>query len=204
MSGDDMRYYETFFGIHTDDWSNTFGAFSNHHKILTKNYINKGAITTDFSTATETHKFLYPHHIKKTYFIEGVITGHITFESSTATGYLCAYRVSVCKVNEDTVETELFTTGWRTQCDVLGWDATYGVPSSIPGEEGSIVYPFEIDAWEKVKLTEYDRIYLKVESTCSLDNSCVSCLATTCTNVSLWHSNDATWEDIKITIPFKM
>jgi len=200
MAKDDMRYYETFYGIHVNDWSETFGAFANHHKVLVKNYISEGCDTNDWSTASDTYKFLYPHHIKKTYFIEGVIDGHITFESSSCSAYLCAYRVTVCKVHEDTTETELFTTGWKTICDTLGWDATYGVPD----DTGSIVYPFSIDAWQKVKLTEFERIYLKVESTCSLTDSCVSCTAAACSNVSLWHSNDATWEDIKVTIPLIM
>lgn len=204
MATDDMRYYETFFGIHKDDWTETFGSFANHHKVLVKNYINNGCMTTDSSTASATYKFLYPHHIKKIYFIEGVIDGQVTFESSTVTGYLCAIRITVCKVNENTVETELFTTGWNVVNDTLGWDAANGVPGSKEGEEGSVVYPFSIDAWQKEKLTELDRIYLKVESTCSTNNSCVSCTASTCTNVHLWHSNDATWEDIKVTIPFKM
>jgi len=73
------------------------------------------------------------------------------------------------------------------------------------GEEGSIVLPFEIDAWEKEKLVEFDRIYLKVETTCSLDDSFISCATSTCSaTTQLWHSNDASWEDIKVTIPFKL
>jgi len=122
MGSDDMRYYETFYGIHTDDWEETFGSFLNHHKLLVKNYKSTGIITTDSSSASLTHEFLYPHHIKKTYFIEGTITGHITYESSTCSTYLCAYRVTVCKVHQDTgLKTELFTTGWRAVQKILGW-----------------------------------------------------------------------------------
>lgn len=204
MAEDDMRYYETFYGIHKDDFPVTFASFANHHKLLVKNYISAGAITTDFSTASSTHKFLYPHHIKKTYFIEGVIDGQVTYESSTVTGYLCAIRVTVCKINEDLSDNELFTTGWKVVNSTLGWDAAHGVPSSIEGEVGSRVYAFSIDAWEKTKLGEFDRIYLKVESTCSLSNSFVSCTASSCTHVHLWHSNDATWEDIKVILPLRM
>jgi hypothetical protein len=199
-----MRYYETFYGIHANDWTETFGSFSNHHKLLVKDYISGGADTLDSSTASETYKFLYPQHIKKTYFIEGVITGHITFESSTATGYLCAYRVTVCKVHENTDENELFSTGWKVVNHTLGWDAAHGVPSSIAGELGSVVYPFWIDAWTKAELGENERIYLKVESTCTISDAFAACDASACTNVELWHSNDATWEDVKVTIPFRM
>ena len=204
MAADDMRMYETFYGIYVDDWVEDFGSFANHHKLLVKEYINEGCSTASSSTASETHKFLYPHHIKKIYFIEGVIDGQVTFASSGATVFLCAYRVTVGKVHEDTTEDELFTTGWVTVNDTLGWDATYFIPSSIASIVGEVVYPFWIDAWEKEKLDEHERIYVQVESVCSDNNSFVSCLAASCTSMVLWHSNDATWEDLKITIPFKM
>ena len=196
MTGD-MRYYETFFGIHTDDWDVTFGNFSNHNKLLVKEYISDGCSTTTSSSATNTIKFIYPQHIAKTYFIEGVIHGHVTFAASTATAYICQYRVTVCKIHEDTTDSELFTTGWITVGDTLTYNSTYNV-----GEE--IVYPFWIDAWEYEKLDEKERIYLKVESTCSDASACTTSDASSCTNVVLWHGNDATWEDVKVTIPFIM
>lgn len=180
-----MRYYETFYAINTDDWIEDFStAFVDNHEILVKEYINEACSTVTSSTATTTHKFLYPHHIKKTYFIEGVIKGHITLAASSCTSTVTSYRVSVCKVHEDAVETELFTTGWVTVNDTLAWDAVYSI-----GDE--MVYPFWIDAWEKEELGEFDRIYLKVQTS---SNNCTV----------LWHSNDATWEDVKIEIPFKM
>lgn len=184
MAVDDMRYYETFFGIHVNDWGKTFGNFSNHHKLLVKEYISEACSTTDGSEASITNKFLYPHHIKKTYFIEGVIQGHITIVADRGTCTMTSYRVTVCKVHEDTVETELFSTGWIDVSDILGWDVVYEV-----GDE--MVYPFWIDAWSKKELNSLEKIYVKVET-----NSCSCC--------SLWHSNDTTWEDLKITIPFKM
>jgi hypothetical protein len=184
MAADDMRYYETFYGIHTDDWVETFGVFADHHKLLVKEYINEGCSATETSTASDTNKFLYPQHIKKTYFIEGVIQGHITVAASTCTGTMTSYRVTVCKMNENTDDDELFTTGWVTVNDTLAWDAAYSI-----GDE--MVYPFWIDAWNAKKLDEHERIYIKVET--NSDNCCV-----------LWHSNDSTWEDLKITIPFRL
>lgn len=186
MAGDDLRYYETFYGIHTNDWAETFGSFANHHKLLVKEYISDGCDTTEASgTSLATHEFLYPHHLKKTYFIEGVVTGHITLVASACSTSVCSFRVTVCKMHEDNTPTELFTTGWVTVNDTLGWDAVYSV-----GDE--TVYPFWIDAWEKEKLTEFERIYIKIEVT-TTDSCC-----------SLYHSNDSTWEDIRITIPFVM
>lgn len=184
MAGDDMRYYETFYGIHTDDWSWDFGTFTSHPKVLVKEYINEACSTTNTSTATDTNEFLYPHHIKKEYFIEGVIEGHITVASSTATSTVTSYRVTVGKVNQETGKETLYSTGWVTVDDSIEWNSTYSI-----GKEN--VYPFWIDAWEKERLTEYDRIFIRVEV--NGDNNCV-----------LWHSNDSTWEDIKITIPLRL
>jgi len=193
----DMRYYETFYGIHTDDWDWTFGSFSDHHYILTKEYINEACSCTETSTASDSYEFLYPHHIKKVYFIEGVIKGHVTFAASGATAYLCQYRVTLGKVNEDATKTELFTTGWTTVDKTLDWNSTYSI-----GEE--TVLPFWIDAWEYEQLGEYDRLYVKVESTCTDDTNFTSCAESACTDLVLWHSNDATWEDLKIEIPMRL
>lgn len=184
MAGDDQRYYETFYGIHVDDWSWNFGTFTDHHKVLTKEYLNEGCACTETSEATDTNEFLYPHHIKKKYFIEGVISGHITLAASSATVTVTSFKVTVGKVNQETGKEELFTTGWITVNTTLTWNATYSV-----GDER--VYPFWIDAWDYEELSEYDRIYVKVET--NADDDTV-----------LWHSNDATWEDIKITIPLRL
>ncbi|RLG44417.1 MAG: hypothetical protein DRN81_04670 [Thermoproteota archaeon] len=183
---DNMRYVETFYGYYTSDWVEDYGsgAFSNNHYVLEKNYISTGCITVETSTATTAHKFLYPHNIEKVYFIEGVIGGHITVAASTATSTVTNYRVSLCKVDNAGNETELFTTGTITVGRNLSWDSTYSI-----GEE--VVLPFWIDAWEKATLTENEKIYLLVEVSGS--NTLV-----------LWHSNDSTWEDLKIDIPFRM
>jgi hypothetical protein len=124
MTGDDMRYYETFYAVHLNDWMETYGSFINHHKLLT------------------------------------------------------------CKVDDAGTKTELFTTGWITTGTTLHWDSVYSV-----GDE--IVYPFRINAWDKAKLFDHERLFLRVQ----IDNE---------PNADLWHSNDATWEDIKIVIPFRM
>lgn len=179
-----MRYYETFYGVHTNHWDVNFGDFSSHNKLLVKDYISEACSTTDTSTATDTNEFLYPHHIKKIYFIEGVIEGQITLAASSATSTVTSYKVEIGKVNQETGKETLYSTGWITVSDTLDWDSTYSI-----GEER--VYRFWIDAWEKEKLTEYDRIFIRVET--NSDNNCV-----------LWHSNDATWEDIKITLPLRL
>ena len=65
VSVDDLRYVETFYGIHTDDWNlgSAFGTFlSTHNKFLTKNYKNEGCECTETSKCTDTDlEFLYPH-----------------------------------------------------------------------------------------------------------------------------------------------
>ena len=179
---EDMRYYETFYGIHTNHWDVSFGTFINHHKILVKKYISDGCKTEDDSPASNISEFLYAHHIKKTYFIEGVITGQITLAASSATDTVTSFRVTLCKVNENMNKDELFTTGWVVVNDTL----SYGGSPPI-GEER--VYYFEIDAWEKATLGEKDRLYLKVEVTADADTI-------------LMHSNDDAWEDVTVTVPF--
>jgi len=183
---DDMRFYETFYGIDYDDWLTNFGSFSNTTKILVKDYISDACTTTETSIATDgvIHKFLYQHHTKKKYFVEGVIDGQITVVSSGATSTLTSYRVTLSKVNEDTTETELFTTGWVVVNDTLAWDAVNSVGSEI-------VYAFWIDAWQYETLTDKDRFYVKVE----VDGD---------TNCRLYHSNSATWEDLRVNIPFRL
>ena len=180
-----MRMYETFYGIHTIDWKVDYPGFANHHKILIKEYISDGSATVDDSATTEIYEFLYPYFIKKTYFIEGIIEGHITLVASSASVTFTDYRVTVCKVDDTGNKNELFSTGWVTvESGILNWDAGLGV-----GDE--IVLPFWIDAWQKEKLDENERIYVKVQT----DSQA---------NGRLWHSNDAVWEDLKITIPFKL
>lgn len=180
----DMRLYETFYGINTDKWSESFGAFSNTHKILVKNYISDGCICTVSSAASDTNEFLYPHHIKKTYFIEGVIKGHITLGCSNSSSTVTSYRVTVGKTNEDEDKEDLFTTGWVAINTTLVWDSTYSI-----GEEE--VFPFSIDAWEYEELGEFDRLFIRIEV--NGDNY-----------ARVYHSNDQTWEDIKIEIPFRL
>lgn len=180
----DNRTYRMFFGIYTNDWDFSFPAFPNHRYLLVDDYISDGCDTLDSSEASITHVFIYPHHIKKTYFMEGVASGHITLVANGCTSVVTSYKVTVCKVHEDTSETELATTGWKTVSDTLAWDAGLSI-----GDER--VYPFWIDIWEKKELSEYERIYVKVEVVC---NSCTH----------LMHSNDATWEDLKIDIPLRL
>jgi hypothetical protein len=182
----DMRMYETFYGIHVNDWGITFGgAFDESHYILTKDYINEGCACEETSEVSNTLKFIYPHHTAKTYFIEGVISGHFTLASSSAAAKITKYRVSIFKIHESTGdENELFSTGWIIVDDELSWNSDYEI-----GEEK--VYPFWIDAWEKEKLTEFERFYLKIE----VEGDSYT---------YFWHSNDSTWEDIKVEIPFIM
>lgn len=184
MSGDDMRQHLVLYGFDYNDWTTKFGSFASHHKLLDEQYISDAASTVETSPASDTNMFLFPFHIKKKYFIEGTITGHITVASSTATSTVTSYRVSLCRMNEDTTDEELFSTGWVTVDDTLAWDSTYSV-----GEEA--VYEFWMAAWDYATLGEFDRLYLKVEADC--DNNAV-----------LWHSNDSTYNDIYIDIPLRL
>ena len=183
---DDQREFRKFFGVSVDDWVHTFGTFSNTHYILLNDYISEGCSTTTSSEASNTHSFLYPHHIKKTYFIEGVIEGEITLAASSATSTVTSYRVTVCKTFEGAAspDEELATTGWINVTDTLGWDAVHSV-----GEE--MVYHYWIDVWDEKKITELQRLYLKIEVSCNQ-------------YTHIMFSNDATWQDVWVDIPFRM
>jgi len=186
MGADDQREHIIFYGFYTDDWWETFGTFSNDHHLLHRNYISDGCSTLDSSEASITHNFLYPDHIKKTYFIEGTITGNIVLAASGCTSTVTDFRVTVCKTYEGAAlpDEELASTGWITVTDTLAWDAGLSI-----GDE--MVYWFSIDVWEEQRITEKERLYLKIEVNC---NSCTH----------LMHTNDSEWEDVWIDIPFRL
>lgn len=183
---DDQREYRKFFGISVDDFPFTFGSFANTHYLLLNDYISEGCSTTESSEASNTHSFLYPHNIKKTYYIEGVVEGAICLAASSATSTVTSYRVTICKTYDGAAspDEELITTGWITVNDTLIWNSGTNV-----GEE--IVYHYWIDVWNEQKITELQRLYLKIEVDC--DQYC-----------HLMHSNDATWQDIWVDVPFRM
>jgi hypothetical protein len=185
MSGnDDMRQHLVLYGFDYNDWTINYGTFASHHKILDEQYISDAASTVETSPASDTNMFIFPFHIKKKYFIEGTIKGHITVAATTATSSVTSYRVSLCRMNEDTTDVELYSTGWVTVNDTLAGEPIHG-----DGEE--VVYEFWMDAWDYATLSSYDRLYLKVEMDC--DEYAV-----------LWHSNDSTYNDLYIDIPLRL
>jgi hypothetical protein len=187
-SADDQRQYITFYGIKYEDWYETFGTFVNWQHLLVREYISDGCSCATSSSLDEDgliYKFLYPHHIKKTYFIEGRIEGNfvVTCQGDDAT--LNAYRVTVCKMHDDNTDTELASTGWVTVDKLLLWDDELGI-----GDES--VFHFWIDCWSEKELSEFERIYVKIE------------FQTEDEGILFLHCNDATWEDFYVEIPFKM
>jgi len=191
----DTRYYETFYGIRTDDWSSAFGSLTDHETHLVKDYLSDAcscASKTPWSSSGT--KFFYPHRIKQKYWIEGVVEGHLTFASAThavhsvVTSQVSDYRVSIWKMHTDTTEMELATTG------VINISASYPTTGGVEFER---VFPFWIDVDEPKELGENERIVVKVEwdvGVSGADSSDVT--------ADLSHWNWATTEDFKITIPF--
>lgn len=193
MAGqDDERCYITFYGYELVDFPTTFSTFVDHKKILDTDYANEACTSDDSSVATGIHEFIYPYHLKKKYFIEGVAKGHVTFAADQCEATIKAFRVSIWKINGNTDEkTELFTTNWVQTDYTLAWDAVYGI-----GEEK--VFQFRINCWEKATLDEFDRFYIRVET------DTVNCTDPSCDCMVLMHSNDSEWEDLKIEIPFRL
>jgi len=184
MGVDDQREFIDFYGIYTYDWTTSWGTYSDIHELLVTNYISDGCSTADSSEASVIHAFLFQHYIKKTYYVEGVIEGNICVAASGCTSSVTSFRVTVSTMNENTSESEIGSTGWVTVNDTLAWDAGLSV-----GDE--IVYHFWIEVWEEHVITDKEKIFVKIEVNC---NSCTH----------LMHSNDETWKDVWVKIPFRM
>jgi hypothetical protein len=175
----------TFYAIKPDDWSITYGTLSNTHNILVENFISEDASTTSNSTWSSTGSiFIYPHNIKKTYCIEGVVEGQICFTSTTGTSYVSDYRISIMKISSSASETILRQTG------------VISVNDSIT-VNNIIVYPFWIDIFDNPKIiTENERLAIKIEWNVN---------GTSSVTAKLSHWNDASYEDFfNIKIPFIM
>lgn len=192
MSYDDNRDFITFYGIYPTNWSETYGTFTNTHYLLIRDYISDGCSFVTSSTASNTIiKFLYPNYIKKDFWVEGTAQGHITYAATGRASQVTNYRVSICKINSDNTDEELFTTGTvytrSNPTAVSGPSNTYKLALN-----DEIVFPFWINCTPEKRLSENDRIYMKIEST------------TTNVNLKLCHDNSSTWEDFKIEIPFRL
>lgn len=189
----DNRQYETFYGIETNDWDTTFGTLSDHDKLLIKEYINEECSTTSNTAWSSTGTiFLYPHHIKKKYYIEGVADGHITFtsEGAGAESFVSNYRVSIIKVSSAATETTLAATSIVSVNDTISWDSGTGTGDYIK-------YPFWIDIWsEPQELGVEERLGIKIEWDIDMGATGSS------TTAYLSHENWIQGEDFKITIPF--
>ena len=145
----DMREYYKFYGIYLDDWTSTFGGqtFQRH---LVRDWIDRAESEPSSTWVLAGRTFLFPHHIKKKYFLEGVIEGEITF-GATAKSWVSNYRVTLFKLNADTVETDLATTGLI-------------IPSNVTITAGdSLSYHYWIDTFNAKEIGEYDRLGVKVE-----------------------------------------
>lgn len=189
----ELPYYETMFGIVLEDWSWTYGNgfFTNIHYMLTKDYLNEACYTTDYTTLSNGSNvimFLYPHWIKKQYYIEGVVEGQFTISIiSGLQGTVTSYKIRLMKVDDLGTIDEIGSTGTIVPVNnFYAYDPGLGV-----GDEG--VYQFYMTVSPEKKVLDKERLY--VEITLVVDGT----LGVMC----LYHSNDSTWEDFKISIPFR-
>ena len=187
--GQDTRAYYTFYGINTDDWDITYGTLTDNNYILVKDYVSDAAsVASSSAWSSSGYIFLYPHHIKKKYFLEGVVEGQITFtsESGANTSFVSDYRVSILKISSEAIETTLATTGVVAVNSEFPYDSEWHTGTDI-------VYPFWIDVYTEPKeITQNERIAVKVEWDTNNSSS---------TTAYLMHDNDSTYEDLKIIIP---
>jgi len=198
MAATDQRDFITFYGIKYEDWKVTFGRFTNHEEILTMDYIGIDCACSESTQADSTCtvgycatlQFLFPHHIKKQYYIEGVLEGEITVAANGGASHINDYRISIWKANTDNTFERLAATyisgsEWVNVDDDLSWDAGYSI-----GEER--VYHWYIDCWDAQELKEEDRIYLQIE------------IRGTNNYLYLMHANDPDWTDVWVKIPFRL
>jgi hypothetical protein len=186
----ELPYYETLYGVRINDWGWDYGSgvFSNEHNTLTKDYLNEGCSTEDWtqvaSSGSSSFVFLYPHWIKKQYYIEGVIEGHFSLSCNGGDDQLNEYRVRLMKVDDIGNISEIASTGYKPLVVVFTWDAVLSV-----GTER--VVPFYITVSPEAKMLDKERLYLEL------------IINTDDNHMILYHSNDSTWEDLKISIPFR-
>ena len=187
---DDLPYYETMYGILLQDWTWSYGngVFAGTHYMLTKEYLSEGCKTTDYTTLSAGENiitFLYPHWIKKQYYIEGVFEGQLSVSCIDGDDSLLSYKVRLMKVDQFVTISMIGDTTTITPVNQdFFWDSSIGV-----GDDG--VYQFYVTISPEVKVTDGERLYLEIT------------LNTSNNYLVLYHSNDSTWEDIKISIPFR-
>lgn len=187
---DDTPYYEDMFGIVLDDWNWTYGSgvFTATHYILVKEYLSEGCMSQDstsLATGTNVITFLYPHWIKKQYYIEGVVEGQLTLTCDGDDSVLTSYTVRLMKIDDEGVITQIGTTGIVIPTNVnFTWDA-----GTSTGTE--IVYPFFMTVSPEKKVLDKERLYVEITIVVADDN------------LILYHTNDSTWQDFKISIPFR-
>lgn len=190
---DDLPYYETLYGVLLQDWEWSYGDgfFNATHYMLTKEYFNEGCFTTDYTTLSDGENvlmFLYPHWIKKQYYVEGVVEGQFCISIvGGAEGRLYTYKIRLMTIDDNGTPGEIGSTGTVTVTNqYYAYDSDIGV-----GDEG--VYQFFMTVSPEKKVLDKERLY--VEITLDVDG--------TMGDMCLYHSNDATWEDFKISIPFR-
>jgi len=195
MGLEDQRDFITFYGIKYPDWEITFGAFTDHTEQLVTEYVGDACLTTGYTQAgsgamifgTVVLDFLFPHHIKKQYYIEGVIEGEITCACNGGNSTVSDYKVTIYKTNGDDLGlTSFVSSDWVVVDDLLTWDAVNSI-----GEE--VTYNYKIEAWDDVyELFEEDRIFVRIQVRFN-NNYGV-----------LMHANDKEWHDVWIKIPFRL
>ena len=154
----DERDYITMYGFQFDDWDSTFGGTTfDHHLVRNANTVSPYVMSTTSSVwVTNGVEFIYPHHIKRKYFLEGVVEGEVTFGHNEATvSQISDYRVTIFKLNTDTTKTDLATTGVVS--------VTFRTSSCVPAGDG-MVFHYYINVYQEPKvISEFDRIGIRIE-----------------------------------------
>jgi hypothetical protein len=127
---------------------------------------------------------MYPHWIKKQYYVEGVVEGQFCVSCNAASDTIETYTIRLMRVDDANTTSVIGTTGIKTLNYALTWDGSLSV-----GDE--LVVPFFIEITPEQKMLDKERMYIEIT------------IVSTSHHTILYHSNDATWQDIKIAIPLR-
>lgn len=168
--------YQTYYGVHLNNYAETWGG-TDYHKLMVTKYFPNDINTTDESdlTSTSNYYFLFPIRPKSQYYVNGTARGHFRLHNPTVdsrTVYM--YEIALRKIDD--------TGGSTTLANYINY-----VHQTI-NSEGYETLPIVLNV-DKKFVEKNEKLALWIFVNCD-DEICLS------------HVNDSRYEDVKITVPF--
>lgn len=177
-----MRYYQTLYGIYTDDYHIHWNNDTWNH-ILVDEYLDHETSVTTSTCLTSYVSFIYPYPVEREFAIEGIIRGHVKIYNSNEN-----QDFIVPQINDITLS-KLQIKPYKKEGAAVPFAMHYPDAVSYCSAEGYVTIPFVMPVWNRVQVREYERIVLEID----------------CTSASagwfLAHDNDSQYQEVKIIIP---